>query len=43
MKDNFGFFAKLASASVARVYDSVRVTLRATLLLAGCPAMQARG
>jgi hypothetical protein len=40
--NNISFYAMLASSSAARVYDSVRVTLRAALLLAGCPAMQAR-
>jgi hypothetical protein len=43
MKDDFSFFAMLASAGAVRVYDSVRITLRATLMLAGCPAMPGRG
>jgi hypothetical protein len=43
MNNSLSFYAMLASTSAARVYDAVRVTLRATLLLAGCPATQARG
>jgi hypothetical protein len=42
MNRTLNLIAVLISSRFARAYDAVRVTLRATLLLAGCPALQAR-
>jgi hypothetical protein len=33
---------QIVACRVAQAYDAVRTTLRATVLLAGCPAAQAR-
>jgi hypothetical protein len=42
MNNTMNLIAVLVVSRVAGAYDAVRVTLRATLMLAGCPAMQAR-
>jgi hypothetical protein len=42
MNNTVNLIAALVVSRVAAAYDAVRVTMRATLMLAGCPAMQAR-
>jgi hypothetical protein len=41
MNQTIKLIAILAVSSVAQAYDAVRTTLRATVLLAGCPAARA--
>ncbi len=41
MNHTLNLIAVLVVSRVAQAYDTVRTTLRATLLLAGCPASQA--
>jgi hypothetical protein len=42
MKNTLNLIAILVASRAARACDYARVTLRSTLFLAGCPAMQAR-
>jgi hypothetical protein len=42
MNSTMNLIATLVVSRVARAYDAVRVTMRATLMLAGCPATQVR-